>query len=60
MLALKLKRLRSSGLENTYIDVYFADYFPSSEAQDAETLGSEGNVNTASSSEIGIGLKLEF
>ncbi len=56
----KAERLRSSGLENTYIDVYFADYLPSSEAQDSETLGAEGNINTASSSEIGIGLKLEF
>ncbi len=56
----KIDRLRSSGLENTFIDFYYSEYLPSSSAQDAEALGSEGSVNTASSSEIGLGLKLEF
>ena len=56
----KIERLRSSGLENTFIDFYYSEYLPSSAAQDAEVLGSEGSVNTASSSEIGLGLKLEF
>lgn len=56
----KIERLRSSGLENTFIDFYYSEYLPGSSAQDAENLGSEGSVNTASSSEIGLGLKLEF
>lgn len=56
----KVDRLHSSGLENTFIDVYYSEYMPSSGAQDASTYGSEGSINTASSSEIGFGLKLEF
>ena len=53
-------RLRSSGLENTYIDVYYTDYMPSGDAQDAKVLGAEGDPNLLSSGEMGIGLKLEF
>lgn len=53
-------RLRSSGLENTYIDVYYADYMPSGSSTDPEVLGSEGEPNLLSSGEMGIGLKLEF
>lgn len=56
----KIERLRSSGLENTFVDVYYSEYLPSSNAQDAANYGSEGSINTASSSEIGLGLKLEF
>ncbi len=56
----KIERLRSSGLENTFIDFYYSEYYPSSGAQDADKLGAKGTINTASSSEIGLGLKLEF
>ncbi len=35
----KAERLQSSGLENTYIDVYYAQYEASSQAQDAASLG---------------------
>ena len=56
----KSERLRSSGLENTFIDVYYAQYEPSSAAQDSATLGSEGDPNLGSNAEMGLGLKLEF
>lgn len=56
----KIERLQSSGLENTYIDIYFANHMASSSAQDPLVLGSEGDPNLSSSDEMGIGLKLEF
>ncbi|MGZ3691434.1 MAG: hypothetical protein ACXVAX_08020 [Pseudobdellovibrio sp.] len=56
----KAERLRSSGLENTFIDVYYAQYEPSSNAQDPATLGSDGDPNLGSNAEMGLGLKLEF
>lgn len=56
----KADRLRSSGLENTFVDVYYVDHLPSSAAQDATVLGSEGEPNLLSSGEMGIGLRLEF
>lgn len=52
--------LRSSGLENTFIDIYFADHLASGNAQDPTTLGSDGEPNLASAGEIGMGIKLEF
>ena len=52
--------LRSSGLENTFVDIYFSQYLPSGGAQDPTVLGSEGEPNLASGGEIGMGLKLEF
>lgn len=55
----KVDRLRSSGLENTYIDVYMVQYMASSNAADPAN-PSEGDPNLASSGEIGVGLKLEF
>lgn len=56
----KIERLTSSGLQNTYIDVYYVDHLPSSNAIDPATASTEGEINTASSGEIGLGLKLEF
>lgn len=56
----KAERLYSSGLESTYIDVYYANYIASSNAQDPGTLGSDGEGNLESSGQMGIGLKLEF
>jgi hypothetical protein len=56
----KADRLRSSGLENTFIDVYYVDHLPSGAAQDPTVLGSEGEPNLLSSGEMGIGLRLEF
>lgn len=52
--------LRSSGLENTFIDIYFAEHLASSGAQDPSVSGGSGQPNMASSGEMGIGLKLEF
>lgn len=49
--------LRSSGLENTFIDLFYTSY--SQPAEIAEVAGTEGEADI-SSSEIGVGLKLEF
>ncbi|MBY0553286.1 hypothetical protein K2P97_02075 [bacterium] len=57
----RAERIRSSGLENTYIDVYMTEYLASSAAIDpASTLGTEGDPNLHSSAELGVALKLEF
>ena len=56
----KIERLKSSGLENTYIDLYFSDHLASSGAADPSDLLNEGDPNMLSSGEMGIGLKLEF
>lgn len=54
-------RLRSSGLENTYIDVFMTEYLASSKAIDpAAAFGTEGDPNMHSSAQIGVALKLEF
>lgn len=54
-------RLRSSGLENTYIDIYFAEYLASADAIDPSLpFGTLGDPNMLSGGEMGIGLKLEF
>ncbi len=53
-------RLRSSGLENTFIDVYYANYLASSNAMDSEAPDPEAEANLSSAGQIGIGLKLEF
>lgn len=49
--------LRSSGLENTYLDVFYASYMSPSEISAAE--GQSGEPDTASS-HIGFGIKMEF
>ncbi len=56
----KADQLRSSGLENTFIDIYFASYLASSAAIDPAGAASDGDPNLFSSGEIGIGLKMEF
>lgn len=56
----KEDRLRSSGLENTYIDIYFAEYLASGNAIDPATLTTDGDPNMFSSGGLGIGLKMEF
>jgi hypothetical protein len=56
----KAERLKSSGLENTFIDVYYVDHLASGAAQDPTVLGSEGEPNLLSSGEMGLGLRLEF
>lgn len=56
----KADQLRSSGLENTFIDIYFANYMASSAAIDPADALSDGDPNLLSSGEMGIGLKMEF
>lgn len=56
----KADQLRSSGLENTFIDIYFANYLASSGAVDPADQNSKGDPNLFSSGELGIGLKMEF
>lgn len=56
----RIDALRSSGLENTYIDVYFAQYMPSGSARDPSSGALDGEPNLASSGEMGLALKLEF
>lgn len=53
-------QLRSSGLENTYIDIYFANYLASGNAIDPADAASVGDPNLFSSGEMGLGLKMEF
>lgn len=50
----------SSSLENTYIDVYYAEYLASSNAMDPANPTANAEPNLASSGELGFGLKLEF
>jgi len=56
----KAERLFSSGLESTYIDIYYANYMAASNAQDPAVIGSEGEGNLESTGQMGIGLKMEF
>ena len=58
----KAERLFSSGLENTFIDIYYSEYIASSSAQPFEegVTGQEGEANLESSGQMGIGLKMEF
>lgn len=53
----ELDGLRSSGLQNTYLDLYYTTYMEPSQV--AETADTEGDPNLASSA-IGVGLKMEF
>jgi hypothetical protein len=52
-----IEGLRSSGLQNTYIDIFYASYAQPSEV--AEEEGQSGEPDLASS-HIGFGLKMEF
>ncbi len=53
--------LRSSGLQNTFIDVYMISHLASSETYSPEDPDkTEGDPDLASELELGVGLKLEF
>ncbi|MBC7421064.1 MAG: hypothetical protein H7328_10085 [Bdellovibrio sp.] len=52
--------LRSSGLQNTYIDIYYVDHLAASGATDPAVANSNGTVNMRSAGELGVGLKIEF
>lgn len=53
-------RLRSSGLENTYVDFYIAEHLASAKAIDPGKITNIGDPNLRSSGELGLGLKMEF
>lgn len=55
----KAERLYSSGLENTYIDIFYSNYLAASNAQEP-VIGSEGEGNLESTGQMGLGLKMEF
>lgn len=52
--------LRSSGLQNTFIDLYAMTHMASSEVYDSSSPTSEGDPDMSTGMEIGIGLKMEF
>lgn len=53
--------LRSSGLENTYLDIFYTGYSSYAEPDPiVGALGSDDGEANLSSSELGMGLKLEF
>ncbi len=52
--------LRSTGLQNTFIDIYYIDHLAANNAADPSVANSEGGPNMRSSGEFGAGLKLEF
>lgn len=56
----KADRLRSSGLENTYVDFYFSEHLASGNAIDPTNPTTDGDPNMLSSGEMGLGLKMEF
>lgn len=56
----KQDRLQSSGLENTYIDIYMSNHMASSDAIDPTVSGAVGDPNLESSGQLGLGLKMEF
>ncbi len=52
--------LRSSGLENTFLDVYFNSQMASSGASAPDEANNEAQPNMSTGFDMGIGLKLEF
>lgn len=56
----KTDRLRSSGLENTFIDLYFSEHLASGGAIDPSNPAANGDPNLRSRGEMGVGLKMEF
>lgn len=52
--------LRSSGLENTFLDVYAMAHMSSNDLADPNVANSEGDPDMKSNAELGIGLKMEF
>lgn len=52
---------RSSGLQNTFLDLYYIDHLASQNAADPSELPSaDSAINTRSGGQVGIGLKIEF
>ncbi|WP_148285004.1 hypothetical protein [Pseudobdellovibrio exovorus] len=56
----RAQRLTSSGLQNTFIEIYFSEHLASSRAIDPADPSNEGDPNMYSTGEIGLGLKVEF
>lgn len=56
----KQERLTGSGLENTFLEIYYAEHLASSNAIDPSDPSNDGEPNMYSSGELGLGLKLEF
>lgn len=52
--------LRSSGLQNTFIDVYAMTHLASNETYDPADPNSEGDPDMSTGMEFGVGLKMEF
>ncbi|MFZ3230124.1 MAG: hypothetical protein WA160_07960 [Pseudobdellovibrio sp.] len=52
--------LRSSGLENTYLDVYLSWYEPSSNLYDPANPSAGGDPDMRSEGLLGVGFKMEF
>lgn len=52
--------LRSSGLQNTFIDVYAMTHAGSAETYDPEDPTTEGDPDMSTGMELGVGLKMEF
>lgn len=52
--------LRSSGLQNTFLDIYMLEHYPSTALYDPNDENSEGDPNLSSGLEYGLGLKMEF
>jgi hypothetical protein len=52
--------LLSSGLQNTFLDIYLATHVASSEIYDPTNSTSEGDPDLHSETELGVGLKMEF
>jgi hypothetical protein len=52
--------LRSSGLQNTFLDVYASSYLASTDLYDPLNKDSEGDPDLASEFELGVGIKMEF
>lgn len=56
----KLQRLKSSKVENVFLDVYYAEYLAASNALDPGNPTVVAPPNLSSSGEFGVGLKVEF
>ena len=56
----KLQRLKSSKVENVFLDVYYSEYLAASSALDPANPTAIAPPNLASSGEFGVGLKVEF
>lgn len=56
----QLEGLRSSGLQNTFIDLYAMTHMASTETYDPADPNSEGDPDMSTGMEMGIGLKMEF